>query len=135
VPLFGEKCAICGKTGKSKDFIFDSETGKYYCSKEHLEKAKELSMLIEKAELKGLTLCDDCLKEIRPNSYACRHCGKIRVIIKDYEIGGMCPFTVVQVGSTQFGQGNYVWQHSKCMQEYCALWDLRLDKCSFTAKT
>lgn len=134
MPLFGVKCAICGKTGKTQEFIRDSETGNYYCSQEHLTKARELRMLMEKAQEKGLVLCSNCLKEIKPDSYVCKYCGKIRVIFKDYKIGGMCPFTQVQIGSTQYGQGNYVWQHSECIREYCALWDFRQDKCSFLVK-
>jgi hypothetical protein len=127
----GVKCAFCGKTGRTEDYVFDSETSNYYCSDEHATKVKEISMLVEKAHEKGLVLCDNCLKEIKPDSYVCKYCGKVRVIFKDYVVKGMCPFTQVQIGSTQFGSGNYVWQHTECMKEYCVLWDSIHDKCSF----
>jgi hypothetical protein len=131
MPIFGgEKCPICGKTGKREASVFDPATRQYYCCEEHKVKAAQLRSLSEKARQKGMILCTNCLKEIRPNAYSCRHCGSRRVSIPEYKIGGMCPFTVVQIGSTKYGQGDYIWRHSECIQDYCALWDIKQDKCS-----
>ena len=82
MPLFGVKCAFCGKKGKAEGFTFESDIGNYYCSPSHHKKAKELRMLAEKASKKGLVLCDQCLKEIKPNSFICKFCGKIRISIE-----------------------------------------------------
>lgn len=136
MPLFGGvKCFICGKTGRKNEFIYDPDTDQYFCCEEHREKARMLKSLIEKAKEKGLTICTNCLKEIKPNAFVCKHCGSIRVNIPDYKVGRMCPFTVAQVGKTEYGRGEYVWRHMECIQEYCALWDFISDQCSFKTKT
>lgn len=135
MPLFGGvECAICGKKGKKDEFIFDRATGQYFCCEEHRTKALQLLSLKEEAERKGMVLCSNCLKEIKPESFVCKYCGAIRVKFPGYEVGKMCPFTVAQVGKTEFGHGEYVWQHQKCIQEYCALWDFNKDRCSFLSE-
>lgn len=134
MPLFGVKCSFCEKTGRTKDYILESETGNYYCSVEHANKAKELKMLARKAYEKGLVLCDNCLKQIKPDAYVCKYCGKVRVVIKDYVVKGMCPFTQVQISSIQFGQTTYVSKHTTCIKEYYALWNSHQEKCSFLTR-
>ena len=132
--LGGVKCDICGKTGKQKEFIYDPNTGKYFCCEEHRIKAEQLKALMEKALEKGLVLCSNCLKEIKSDAFVCKYCGSIRVSISGYEKGKMCPFTVGQIGKTEFGHGEYTWKHMECIREYCALWDFNSDKCSFLTR-
>ena len=132
MPIFGKvKCPICGKKGGKDEFIFDPNTGEYYCCEDHHKKHLELRKLAEEAAKKGMVLCPNCLKEIRPESLACKYCGFVRVEIPGYKVGKMCPFTVVQVGKTEHGVGEYVWKHQECIREYCALWDFNEDKCAF----
>ncbi|MFH0955308.1 MAG: hypothetical protein V1777_04355 [Candidatus Micrarchaeota archaeon] len=55
-----------------------------------------------------------------------------------YYKGEMCPFTQVEVGGTRAATlaftgaslNEFVWTHSKCMQEYCAIWDNENKQCS-----
>ena len=50
----------------------------------------------------------------------------------------MCPFTQVKVGGTRAGMlaftgasmNEYVWTHSTCIEEYCAIWDKENNCCS-----
>ena len=133
MPLFGGQmvqCTLCRKKGKPEEFVYDYQSKNFYCCQEHMTKFKELVLLRERAAGKGLVLCESCLREIKPDSYACKYCGTIRVPMSGYTIGKMCPFTISQIGSTQYGQGEYVWQLQHCVQEYCALWDLNADCCS-----
>jgi hypothetical protein len=136
MPLFGGvKCFICGKSGRKKDLIYDSDLDQYFCCSEHREKALQLRSLIESAKKKGLAVCPHCLKEIKPNAYVCKYCRAILNVIPGYEAGKMCPFVVASIGKTEYGQGEYTWQHMQCIQEYCALWDFNSDKCSFLLRT
>lgn len=131
MPLFGGvKCFICGKSGKKKDFIYDSDLDQYFCCSEHREKGLQLRSLIESAAKKGLRICPRCLKEIKPDAFVCKYCRAILRAVPGYEVGKMCPFAVASLGE----EGEYTWQHLRCIQEYCALWDFDLDKCSFLIK-
>jgi len=51
-----------------------------------------------------------------------------------YFKGEMCPFTQVNVGRETviggYGGGEYYWQHTACMKEYCAIWDNKNKRCS-----
>jgi len=135
LPIFGKvKCFICQKKGKKDEFIYDPGLGQYFCCEEHRRQALQFKALLEKARQKGLTICPKCLKEIRPDAYVCKYCGTKFVVFKGYEIGKMCPFAIISVGKTEYGVGEYVWQHQRCIQEYCALWDFESDKCSLATK-
>jgi hypothetical protein len=135
MPIFGGvKCSVCNKTGKKEQFLYDATTGQYFCCEEHRKKASQLKALMESAEEKGLMLCSNCLKEIKPTAYVCKYCGNIFHQIKGYEVGKMCPFSVVSIGGTKIGMEEYVWQHMQCIQEYCALWDTKSDTCSIRTR-
>jgi hypothetical protein len=135
VPIFGGvECSLCGQKGKRDEFIFDEETGKYFCCQEHKTKALELERLVEEAHQKGLVVCSNCLKEIKPTAYACKHCGTIRVVLQNYKVGRMCPFTIMGVGKSSMGVTEFTWKHQECIQEYCALWDFQADKCAFLSR-
>ena len=135
MPLFGGvKCFICMKSGRKNEFIYDEKLQQYFCCEEHRQRAFQMESLIEKAQAKGLSICPKCLKEIQPTAFACKHCKVILSPIEGYELNRMCPFVIASVGKTELGQGQYVWQHMRCIQEYCALWDFDLDKCSFLTK-
>lgn len=55
-----------------------------------------------------------------------------------YTKGQMCPFTQVEVGGTRAATlaftgasiNEYTWTHSKCLEEYCAIWDSSNNQCS-----
>jgi len=55
-----------------------------------------------------------------------------------YFKGRMCPFTQVKVGGTKAAtlaftgasMNEYVWTHSECMREYCAIWNAQKEECS-----
>ena len=132
MPIFSRvECPVCGKKGKESEFIIDADSGQYFCCEEHKTKSLQLQKLAEEAAEKGMALCSNCLKEIKPMSFACKHCGAIRVSFPDYKVGKMCPFALASVGKTEYGYGEYTWRHMECMQEYCALWDSSKDRCSF----
>ena len=55
-----------------------------------------------------------------------------------YHKGGMCPFTQVKIGGTRAAtlaftgasMDEFVWTHSECLKEYCAIWDSNDKQCS-----
>lgn len=55
-----------------------------------------------------------------------------------YYKGLMCPFTVAKVGGTRAATlaftgasiNEYVWKHSQCLADYCAIWDPKNKQCS-----
>jgi hypothetical protein len=132
MPIFETrvKCFLCDKTGRKDEFLYDPKLNQYFCCEEHRIKSCEMRSLLEKAQERGLTICSKCLREIKPDAFVCKHCGAIRIQMQGYDVGKMCPFTISQIGSTQFGSGEYVWQLQRCIQEYCALWDFNSDCCS-----
>lgn len=135
MPIFGGvECSMCGKKGKKSEFVFDAATGQYYCCEEHKTKALQLSELVEEAHQKGMDVCSNCLKEIKPSAYVCKYCGAVRVNFPGYTTGRMCPFALASVGKTEMGVAEYTWKHQECIQEYCALWDFKADRCSFLSR-
>ena len=84
-------------------------------------------------------------KEMSLEDFAKKNKDKLKEMLAEtdmasigYYKGKMCPFTQVKVGGTNAtmlaftgaSMSNFVWTHSKCLEEYCAIWDPKHKQCS-----